>query len=401
MQLAPEQAEQSVSVKLDILDSKAATKRRGTRPRRALWSRYLRTFAVVFVFLLAFRIALPSIARNHVSKVLDGTKGYSGRLGGLDVNLWRGAYELTDIELYREGGTFERPFISIERSDVSVRWLDLLRGQVVAEVVLHQPRIEFVSASSGPEAQTGEEASWSERIGKLVPFRIDRFAMRDAEVRFTHEGIDPPVDLFVTEAFLEILNLTNQPNPDAEKGLMAEAEAAGRPFGTGEFEARLRFDVLAPQPRFELDAVLRGIEMVELNDFLQAYGNVDAEGGKFEMFAEFAASDGRVEGYVKTLIQDLKVVRASEIEGPLDAVQTFWEGFVALGAELLENQPHNRLAVRVPLRGELGETRTNLLSIVGSLLRNAFVVALRPAIDDSIELENLEVASSRKAPEGE
>ena len=380
----------------------APTQRRGERVRRRLITRYARTFAVVFVLLLALRLALPSLVHRYVSNVLDDTEGYTGTVESLDLNLWRGAYELTDVALYREGGSFERPFVTIERADLSVQWAALLRGRIVSEVVLYQPKVEFVSEASGPDAQTGEEARWGENISKLVPFRIDRFVMRDVEVRFTHRGIDPPVDLFLTDGFLEILNLTNQRLPGAEQGYMAEAEAAGRPFGTGEFEARLRFDPLAEQPRFELDAVLRGIEMIELNDFLQAYGNVDAEGGTLEVFTEFAASDGRVEGYVKTLIEDLELVQLNEIDNPVDALQTLWEGFVALGAELLENQPRNRLAVRIPLQGELGATQTDLVAIVASLLRNAFVAALRPAIDESIELEDLEVGSVvHEVPEDE
>ena len=371
----------------------APAQRRGERARRHLVVRFVRTFAVVFALLLALRLALPSLVHRYVSNVLDDTEGYTASVGSLDLNLWRGAYELTDVKLYREGGSFERPFVTVEHADLSVQWAALLRGRIVAEVVLHQPKVEFVSESSGPDAQTGEEASWAESISKLVPFRIDRFVMRDGEVRFTHRGIDPPVDLFLTDGFLEILNLTNQRLPGAEQGYMAEAEAAGRPFGTGEFEARLRFDLLAEEPRFELDAVLRGIEMIELNDFLQAYGNVDAEEGTLEVFTEFAASAGRVEGYVKTLIEDLELVQPSEIDDPVDALQTLWEGFVALGAELLENQPRNRLAVRIPLRGEVGATQTDLVAIVASLLRNAFVAALRPAIDETVELEDLEVAS--------
>jgi hypothetical protein len=379
-----------------------------TLSRRARGLRFARTFAVVFVLLFALRLALPSLVRRYVSDVLAGAQGYTATIGDLDLNLWRGAYELTDVALHREGGEFERPFLRIERADLSLKWASLVRGRVVAEVVLHQPRIEYVTAASGEEAQTGtdpdpetgeEETSWGERIGALFPFRIDRFVVRDAEVRFTHRGIDPPVDLFVTDAFLEVLNLTNQLDVSRNQGYMAEAELAGRPFGSGELEARLRFDPLADQPRFELDAVVRNVQMIALNDFLQAYGNVDAEAGNLEIATEFAASDGRVEGYVKTLIEDLQLVSMDEIDGPADALEALWEGFVSLGAELLENQPRDRIAVRVPLRGELGETRTDLIAIVASLLRNAFIVALRPAIDESVELHDIEIA--RTEPEAE
>ena len=73
--------------------------RRGERVRRGLVVRYLRTFAVVFTLLLALRLALPSLVHRYVSNVLDETEGYSGTVGGLDLNLWRGAYELTDVAI--------------------------------------------------------------------------------------------------------------------------------------------------------------------------------------------------------------------------------------------------------------------------------------------------------------
>lgn len=377
-----------------------------TRLRRSPRARWLRTFALVLLVLGPARLALPGFVRRHVERVLDGAEGYAATVGGLDLNLWRGAYVLEDVEIRREGGDFERPFLSAERTDLSVRWASLLRGRVVAEIVMHHPTIEYVTSGSGSQAQTGgevgedgERRGWTGRIGELFPFRIDRFVVRDGELRFTHLGVDPPVDVFMTDAFLEVLNLTNERLPDAEQGYLAEAEAAGRPFGTGEFEARLRFDPLAEQPRFELDGVLREIELIELNDFLQAYGNVDAEDGTLEVFAEFAASNGKIEGYVKTLIERLDLVDLDEIDDPIDFLQTLWEGFVALGAELLENQSRDRIAVRIPLRGELGATRTDLAAIVGSLLRNAFIAALRPAIDASIELEDLEIVVPEKRAE--
>jgi hypothetical protein len=189
--------------------------------------------------------------------------------------------------------------------------------------------------------------------------------------------------------------------------LLAQVEAAGRPFGTGEFEARLRLDPLADPARFELDASLARIQLIELNDFLRAYGSVDAESGTFEMYSEFAASDGYVEGYVKTLFEEVQLLSFREIDGPEDALEAFWEGLLAIGSELFENQPRDRLATRVPLRGRLDDVRTAPLAVLGNLLRNAFVAALRPAIDESIELKDLEIvvpeagAKGRDAPDGD
>jgi hypothetical protein len=138
---------------------------------------------------------------------------------------------------------------------------------------------------------------------------------------------------------------------------------------------------------------VRAVRLADLNDFLQAYGKVDAERGTFEMYTEFAASDGEVEGYVKTLFEDVQLLSLDEIDGPGDAMEAFWEGLVELGAQLFKNQPRDRLAAYIPLRGRTDDVNADLITTVGSLLRNAFVVALRPAIEESIELEDLEVVA--------
>jgi hypothetical protein len=363
---------------------------RKTRSRRA---QFLRWFALVFAALLGVRMLLPIGLRAYVNRVLDGMPGYEGRIGKLDLNLWRGAYEIEELALLRSGGAHPEPFLEVQRLDLSLTWAGLAHGKLVGEAVLHHPVVSFVAGETQAESQTGEGPSWASRLDALFPFRIERFVLRDGEVRFKSEKTDPPVDLYVDDLYLEAHNLTNVRGKGAGGLLPAEVEAAGRPFGTGELEARLRFDPLAERPRFELDAAVRAVRLADLNDFLQAYGKVDAERGTFEMYTEFAASDGEVEGYVKTLFEDVQLLSLDEIDGPGDAMEAFWEGLVELGAQLFKNQPRDRLAAYIPLRGRTDDVNADLITTVGSLLRNAFVVALRPAIEESIEIEDLEVVA--------
>jgi hypothetical protein len=346
-------------------------------------------FLTCFALLLLARLALPQGLRRYVLNVLNDLPGYQASLEDLDLNLWRGAYEIEGLVIDKLGGGQPEPFIELRLMDLSIEWPALLQGQVVGEVELHQPVLQATIARGSEQSETGTAPSWPDYVRRLFPFRINRLTVRDGDLQLESLTTEPEVDLFVDDFYLEVLNLTNV--RDLSTPLVARAEAAGRPLGIGELEVSLRFDPLADPLTFDLDAELREIPLVELNDFLQAYGNVDAESGTFSAFAEFAARDGHVEGYVKTLFEDLQLLTFGEIEDPGDALEFLWEGLLEIASEVIENQAYDRLATKVPLRGELGQARADMLVTVVGVLRNAIVAAFRPAIDDSIELRGMEI----------
>jgi len=365
------------------------TKSRFGRPR------FLQVFLVTLAVLIAGRLVLPLFVSNYVLTVLNRLPDYRATIDDLDLNLWRGAYELEGVVIDKVRGGEPEPFLSVRLMDLSIQWLALARGRLVGEVVLHQPVLQGTFAKREEEAETGSDQPWLHALRELFPFRIDRLVVRDGELHLKNVETKPKVDLFMTDFYLEALNLTNVRN-EAD-ALVAVAEAAGRPFGVGEFEARLHFDPTSDVPRFDLDAEARKIPVIELNDFLQAYGNVDAEAGTFGLFAEFAAEDGRIDGYVKTLFEGLKLLSFREIDDAEDALEFLWEGLVHLASEVFENQPHDRLATKVQLSGEYGHAQADMGAVIANLLRNALIVALRPAIDDSVRLDMLTI-ERRRAP---
>jgi hypothetical protein len=357
---------------------------------------FLGLFLAFTALLLLIRLLLPHGIERYVLHVLNGLPGYQASLEDLDLNLWRGAYEIEGLVIDKVHGGQPEPFVMLRLVDLSIEWPALLQGQVVGEVELHQPVLQATLAGGSQRSETGTTPSWPDYIRRLFPFRINRFTVRDGELRLESLTTEPEVDLFVDDFYLEVLNLTNV--GDLSTPLIAQAEAAGRPLGIGELEVSLRFDPLAEPLAFDLDAELREIPVVELNDFLQAYGNVDAESGTFSAFAEFAARDGRIEGYVKTLFEDLELLTFREIEDPGDALEFLWEGLLEVASEVIENQAYDRLATKVPLRGELGDARADMAVTVVGVLRNAIVAAFRPAIDDSIQLVGMEIVEKDGGP---
>jgi hypothetical protein len=375
-------------------------------PKHRRWRRAVRVFVIAFAALVALRAALPFAVSRYVNHVLGGMDNYRGEIDAVHLNLWRGAYTIDRLRVFKRGAT-EAPLVDMRRLDLAIQWQGLLRGRIVAEATCHHPVLHFATAPrrasepdrppprEGDDRQLGEDEAWTLHLDQLVPFEINRFVIRDGEIRYRDDTSSPPVDFYLTDFYLEAVNIANVRRKAEEEVLLAEIEAAGRPFGTAEFEARMRFDPLAEPLRMELDAAVRDIQLTDINDFLRANGRVDAEGGTLGIYAEFATSDGLVEGYVKTLFDRMRILSYRDIASPGDALAALWEGLVALAAVVLENQPHDRLATKVPLRGTTRRASADVMATVGNLLRNAFFTALGPAIEDSVELRDMVVVPQR------
>ncbi len=61
-----------------------------------------------------------------------------------------------------------------------------------------------------------------------------------------------------------------------------------------------------------------------------------------------------------------------------------WEGVVEVTSEVLEDQPRDTIATRVPLRGDLDDPSADVWATIGGLLRNAFIESLRRGLDGSV-----------------
>src|SRR6185503_15269096 len=125
-----------------------------------------------------------------------------------------------------------------------------------------------------------------------------------------------------------------------------------------------------------------------MNDFLRAYGKFDVERGTFSLYTEVAAADGRYEGYLKPLFEDLDVFEWEKERGK-NILQKFWQAIVAGVAQILKNQPHDRLATRIPISGNFEKTDVDIWATVGGILKNAFVRALLPKFDQSVSVQDV------------
>jgi hypothetical protein len=350
------------------------------RVRRLLVRRPIQILLAILVLLIAFRIALPYIVLHVVNEKLAKLDGYYGHVEDVDISLLRGAYRIEGIRIVKTGGRVPVPFFRSDSIDISVEWKALLDGAIVAELVLERPQINFVNAQSNAGDQTGEGQDWRETVRSLVPIKVNRVEVRRGSVHFREYGARPPINLYVTNLWLRVTNLTN--SEQLSDTYVARARGRGTAMHSGRVSFSARIDPYAEKPTFDLWFRMRNLRIRELNPFLDEYAGVDAERGRFSLYTELHAREGRFRGYAKPIAEGLQIFDlGGEDEGFFTQA---WEALVGLAAEIFENQGTDRLATRIPLSGRLDDPQADVWTTIGQLLKNAFIQALSHGLDRSI-----------------
>jgi len=345
----------------------------------------------LILILAAVRIALPYIVKDYVNKTLSEIPEYSGRVGDVDINLFRGAYVIEDVALVKTGGKVPVPFFSAKRIDLSVQWGAIFEGSVVGEIEMDSPKINFVAGPSEKTSQKSVDDSWTDKVKELFPLRINRFEIHNGEIHYRDFHRDPQVNIFLRNLNATAENLTN--SKDVSKTLMATITATGNAMGSGSFRLHADINPFAKAPTFNLDAELKNIDLVKLNNFIKAYGKFDVEKGSFELFTELAASKGKFEGYIKPIFRNMQVLSLEKDSS--NPLQLFWESIVGAVTGIFENKPEDQLAARIPFSGSFEDPDANIWSTIGSVLENAFIRALLPSIEGSVDLKKVNEDSNK------
>jgi hypothetical protein len=340
----------------------------------------------LIIILIVVRIALPFILLKYVNKTLDALNGYDGKIKRITIHLWRGAYEIDSLAIVKTNGKVPVPFFSAKKADLSVQWSELFHGSLVGKITLYNPKLNFVVGPSEKQKQTKMDSSWTDKVKKLFPFKINHFDVIDGEIHFRNFHSDPKVDIFLNNLRVKAENLTN--SRDVSKTLVATIDATGNAQKTGKFIFHLSMDPYALQPTFDIKTKLTNVDLVKLNNFIKSYGKFDVESGTFDLVGEFAAAKGKFEGYVKPFFKNMKVLSVKkDIKNPL---KLFWETIVGAITGLFKNKKKDQLAARIPISGSFKSPSPDIWATIGSMLENAFIRALVPNIEGTESIKKLE-----------
>ncbi len=345
------------------------------------------SIAIILV-LVVIRLILPTVVLRYVNKSLSELDEYYGHVEDIDLHLYRGAYEIKEIKIVKIQKQASKndtiPFFSSPSVDLSIEWKSLFKGRIVSEIYFTKPVINFLNTTHRDKNLSNDTADFRKLINNLIPITVNHFEVIGGEIHYIDPYSSPKIDIFMDSIRVEANNLSNV---NKTKNILPATIVATGAIYDGTFDLNIDLDALAKNPTFDLNAQLKRLNLVKINDMLQAYGNFDVKKGTCELYTEFAARDGQFKGYVKPIIKDLDVVQWNKEEGNL--LQIAWETLVGTIAEVFQNQNKEQLATKLNIQGKFNQPDISVWEAIINVLRNAFWQALKPSLENSINISNV------------
>jgi hypothetical protein len=345
------------------------------------------------ILLVAFRIALPYILLRLVNKELQHIKGYTGHVDDIDVALIRGAYKIKSIRLDKTGGKVPVPFFSAPLIDLSLQWESLFHGRIVGEIEVDQPVLNFVKGPTEETSQTRIDSSWTDVVKKLMPLKLNKFEIVEGQIHYRDFNSKPTFDIYTKQVHILAENLNNA---EKNKELLPSTITASADVYGGKATATMKMDALAKTPTFEGKAILQGLNLANLNNFIDAFARFDIKSGEISIYTEAAAKNGKIIGYTKPIIKNLKVVNWEKDKNK--PLKIAYEAVVGAIAWIFKNHNKEQLATKVEFEGNIKNPNIDIWELIGEVLKNAFIQALYPSLENSVNINTVGKGEIKDSP---
>ena len=287
--------------------------------------KYFRWYYLIIllvILLIIARIYLSTWVLNHVNNSLNNIKGYKGSVESIDLHLYRGAYKIHNLKIYKDSGKIPVPFVDVAEADLAIEWGALIHGRVVSNIDLQKPVLNF--AVSLGDKQTGKGVDWTKPIKDLMPIDINKVTFTDGSITYQDFAANPKVNVYVHQMSGNVQNLRNV--VDKSQPLPSTLKINGNSIGGGKLNMQGRMNILKEIPDMDLKTELENVDLRALNDYSNAYAKVDIKKGNLSLYSELIIKDKQVTGYIKPIVTDLSLIDLQKSSNP---VKLAWETVVS------------------------------------------------------------------------
>src|SRR5712691_1124056 len=205
-------------------------------------------FWLIIAIAVAFIIVHTYLAiwvRDYVNRKLSEIPGYRTHAQAVTLHLWRGAYQIHNIDIKKTSGEVPVPFFSAPLVDLSVQWHALVfEHAAVGNIEIHRAKMNLVNGPTPETRQVEVDEPWTQKIKQLFPLKINRFAVHNGEIHYRDFHKSPKVDVVIDDVRMVATNLTN--SKKLSKTLHANVEIEGRPLREGDVRSKIDLDQYAP-----------------------------------------------------------------------------------------------------------------------------------------------------------
>jgi len=302
---------------------------------------------IIAAAIIIVHVYLALWVRDYVNRKLSEIPGYRAHVAAVTLHLWRGAYQIHNIDIKKTSGKVPVPFFSAPLVDLSVQWHALFfEHAAVGNIEIYRAKMNLVNGPTNETRQTEVDAPWAQKIKQLYPLKINRFAVHDGEIHYRDYTREPAEDLAFDRVEMVGTNLTN--SKKLSKSLIADIRIEGRPFRVGDARSQISLDPYASRPTFAFNLEVKDLPVVKLNDFAQAHGGFTFKEGTFKMAMEASARDGAYQGYVEPVVDHMVIFNERSAQNPGKFV---WEAILGALTEIVRNHPKDRFGTKMPFSG--------------------------------------------------
>ena len=345
-------------------------------PRRLLRRWPLRTVIVLLVLvaaLLVVRLLAPFYVKGAIDRRLGKIPGYTGHVDGVVLHVWRGAYRIDGMMITKSSSKVSEPFFSADRIDFSIAWIELLHGRFVSHIRIRNGHLTFLRGPDDESSQLTADKRWQDVVNDLFPINITFLDIDGGVLRFVDTTHSPRVDIAIRDLKVHATGLQNRPVKNGDD-FPAKIDISGTTAGGGQLRLFANLEPLADKAHFQLAMDLKKVSLPAINDFLEAYANVEVSGGQFEVFAQMAMANDHYEGYLKPFLSNLSFADLKGEEQSLG--HRIWKSIVAALLNLAKNKESKQVATRIPFSGEASGLDIHTWKSIENGLHHGFVEAL-------------------------
>ena len=336
--------------------------------------------------IIIVHVYLALWVRDYVNRKLSEIPGYRARVAAVTLHLWRGAYQIHNIDIKKTSGKVPVPFFSAPLVDLSVQWHALFfEHAAVGNIEIYRAKMNLVNGPTNETRQTEVDAPWAQKIKQLYPLKINRFAVHDGEIHYRDYTREPTEDLAFDRVEMVGTNLTN--SKKLSKSLIADIRIEGRPFRVGDARSQISLDPYASRPTFAFNLEVKDLPVVKLNDFAQAHGGFTFKEGTFKMAMEASAREGAYQGYVEPVVDHMVIFNERSAQNPGKFV---WEAILGALTEIVRNHPKDRFGTKVPFSGTFENPHPDIFATIFNALRNSFVKAFEGKVENRKQVPQVE-----------
>lgn len=336
--------------------------------------------------LIILRLIAPHFLLKMANKRLNKVEGYKGVVENVKLRLYKGAYIIDSTYFMKETGEFEEPFMAAEEVEIMIDWDVLFRhGELVALIIVNNAEMNFAvreDDETGEKVkQFGTGVKWLQHFKKMSPLKFNRLIVKSSRINYMDYTTGPITSAYAYNIRIEATNLQNVKGK--EEALPGDMTMSATTLGGGIIDLSSRVNFVKKPMDLNINLVLESMDIVDWNDFMKVHTNLDFESGIFNLYSEIKVENGRVNGYVKPLIDNVSLLNWEQEKGGF--FDKAWEAIAGAVTEIFENQEEDQIASRVPISGEVKGTDADVMQGVWNIFKNAFVEAFDKGLEGEID----------------